>query len=113
MDYKAKLRYIKISPKKLAIITDIVRGKKLSDAEIILKTTPKKGAFYISKLLKSAESSAREKGAKDLGALSIKELYVGPGPMLKRGQPVARGSWHPILKRTSHLSVTLSEEAKK
>lgn len=101
-----KARYLKISAQKLNLVTKIVRGKSLSQAEAILKFSKLKAARLVFKLLASAKAAARDRG------LALKEFFVleisaGQGPSLKRGHPVSRGSWHPIRKKTAHLILKL------
>jgi large subunit ribosomal protein L22 len=107
-----KLRYLRMSPKKVAQVAALVRGKPLAEALAVLKLTPKKAAHYLRKLLHSAQAAAAEKGLKgDKTGWLVEEMRVDGGPSLKRGQPVARGVWHSLLKRTSHLTVKLKEAA--
>lgn len=109
-EVQVKLRYLRMSPKKVAQVADTVRGKSLAEALAVLKLTPKKAAYYLLKLLRSAKAVAAEKGLKGgEEALFIRELRVDGGPLLKRGQAVSRGVWHPLLKRTSHVTVKLGE----
>lgn len=109
-EVEVKLRYLRMSPKKVNQLADQVRGKSLEEATGVLKLTPKKAARYLLKLLSAAKAAAVDKGLKGANtALFIKELRVDGGPLLKRGQPVSRGVWHPLLKRTSHVTVKLGE----
>lgn len=112
-EIEVKLRYLRMSPKKVAHVADTVRGKSLAQALAVLKLMPNKAAHYLFKLLRSAKAAAADKGLKgEETALFVKEIRVDGGPMLKRGQPVSRGVWHPLLKRTSHIAVKLAEGKK-
>lgn len=113
MQATAKLSNIKISPKKAVLVVDAIRGLTVVEAEKLLRTTPKKAAHFLLKVLLSAAANARQLSGKTKEELKITEIKVDGGPMLKRGQPVSRGMWHPILKRTSHISVSLGEVNKK
>lgn len=109
MEAEAKLKYLRMSPKKVALVADSLRGKRAMEAEKILKVMPKKAAHYLLKLLMSAVANAQVKDSVKKEDLVVKEIRVDGGPVLKRGQPVSRGVWHPILKRTSHISIKLVE----
>jgi large subunit ribosomal protein L22 len=111
MEVKAKLSFIRIATRKVNILAAEVRGKKLPEALIYLRLSPrKKIALTISKLLKSAAANAEQKGTIDVDTLIVKQIIVGKGPTLKRFTPRAKGSASPINKRTSHVSVTLAEK---
>lgn len=110
---KAHLRNIRITPKKTSIIAELVRGKKVTEALTILKFTPKKAAKFLYKVLKSAVANAENNFKQDKNNLIIKNLIVTEGPAYKRGKPASRGRWHPIIKRTSHITITLEVWDKK
>lgn len=109
---KAILRQIRISPKKANLVACLVRNKKASEAVDILKFTPKKGAKILGKLLNSAIANAENNNKQDKNDLTIKEIIVTEGSTYKRRVPVSRGRAHPILKRTSHITVTLMSKEK-
>lgn len=113
MESTANLRHIRISPKKVTVVATAIRGRSVLEAEGLLRTTPKKASRYLLKLLLSAVANARQKSGIKKEDLTISEVRVDGGPMLKRGQPVSRGVWHPILKRTSHISIKLKEAKEK
>ena len=110
----AHLKYVRISPRKVKIVLDLIRGKDTELAMAILKNTPKSASAYLEKLLKSAIANAEHKNAeKHLGMntdnLYVAECFVCPGPTLKRIRPKDHGRAHRILKRTSHITVVLKE----
>lgn len=111
MEVKAKIKYLKQSPRKVRLIADLIRGGDVIDAEKQLHFSSKKGAEHLLKLLKSAVSNAENL---QLGKdnLRIKEIRVNKGPILKRFMPRARGRATTIRKRTSHVSLTLEEKKK-
>lgn len=102
-----------ISPKKVAPVADLVRGKDVEAAKIILTFDPTKAAALLLKVLKSAEANAvtNSKLAKD--SLYVSEVWVSGGALLKRGRIVAKSRYNPVLKRTAHIYVGLSERADK
>jgi large subunit ribosomal protein L22 len=104
---KAIARTNRITPKKANLIAGMVRGKSTAESLDILKYTPKKAAKIIFKLLKSAVENAKNNFQQDEKSLFIKEIIIGKGPTLKRSVPVSRGRSHPILKRTSHITILL------
>lgn len=110
-DITAKLNYFRTSPRKVRLVADLVRGKNLTQALSQLQFTEKKSAGAISKLIKSAISNAKHNfKINDREKLYIKKITVDEGPTLKRFMPRARGSASPIRKRTSHITVVLSEK---
>jgi large subunit ribosomal protein L22 len=98
----------RISPKKLAPVADLVRGKNILDAKIALTFDPTKAAKMILKVLNSAEANALHNNKMN-NSLYVSEIWVGAGPMLKRGRLVAKSRFSPILKRTANIYVGLSE----
>src|SRR3990167_1451022 len=104
---KAILRQIRISPKKVNLVAALVRNKKALDAVDILRFTQKKGAPIIKKVLQSAMANAINNYKQSKEELYLKEIVVTEGPTYKRSVPVSRGRMHPILKRTSHITVKL------
>ena len=110
MESKAILRYARISPRKVGIVLDLIRGKDVEMAHAILKNTPKSASEYLLKLLNSAVANAENNKNMDRGSLIVSECYVCPGPTLKRIMPRARGSADRILKRTSHITIIVKEK---
>jgi large subunit ribosomal protein L22 len=107
MEAKAIQRYVRITPRKCNQVLDLIRGSSVEQAQITLQFTPKLGARIIEKVLKSAAANAIQKGER-LENLFVKEAIVGAGPTLKRWLPRAQGRATPLLKRTSHVSVTVA-----
>jgi large subunit ribosomal protein L22 len=107
---KASATHIRISPRKVRMVVDTVRGKSVSQALSVLGFTRKKAALPVQKLLRSAVANAVENdGINDVETLVIDSIMVDEGPTLKRYMPRARGRATPIRKRTSHIRVTLRE----
>jgi large subunit ribosomal protein L22 len=106
---KAHARYVRISPRKIRLVMDAVRGKKVEEALNILSFMPKKGAAILKKLIESAVANAQENQNLDVDRLRIAQIYADEGPMLKRWRPRALGRATMIRKRTSHLTVILEE----
>ena len=110
MEAKAYLKYARISPRKVQIVLDLIRGKDAEIAMAILKNTPKSASEYLIKLLKSAIANAENNHDMDASKLYVSECFVCPGPTLKRVMPRAKGSADRILKRTSHVTIVLKEK---
>jgi len=105
----AVTRYVRIAPRKLRLVADLVRGHKVNEAINIVKFTPKKGAKIVYKTLMSAVSNANQKGTLDIDNLYVKTIYVDEGPAMKRYLPRAQGRATLIKKKSSHLVLTLAE----
>jgi len=100
-----------MSPRKVRLVADTVRGKSVADARAVLSFMPKVSALPLLKLLNSAEKNAMHtSGASDASALKVSELYVNQGKTLKRHMPRAHGSAYQILKRTSKITLVLAEK---
>lgn len=106
---KAILRYARISPSKVKIVIDLVRGKDLDEAYAIIKHTPKAASEILVKLLKSAEANAVNNNDLDRDKLYVAEAYANQGPTLKRIRPRARGSASRIRKKTCHITLVVRE----
>ena len=106
-DAKAYLKYVRISPRKVKIVLDLIRGKDAATAMAILKNTPKSASEYLIKLLKSAVANAENNFGMDVSKLYVSECFVCPGPTLKRGQARGRGGYDRLLKRTSHVTIAV------
>ncbi len=113
MEAKAKVLYVRISPRKVKIVLDLIRGKKIGDAMAILKHTPKAASEYVYKLVVSAAANAEHNFSMDPEKLYVSECFVCPGPTLKRMMPRAQGRGDRILKRTSHITVVVKEKEDK
>lgn len=109
MEAKAVAKYVRMSPIKLKPITDLVRGKDLSEALTILKFTPGKGSVLVEKVVKSAAANAENNHDMNVDKLYVAEVYVHKGPTMKRWRAGAQGRASLILKRSSHIGVTLRE----
>lgn len=107
----AHLRKIRISPKKVNLVAGMVRNKSVKEALSILEFTNKSAAKPLYKVIHSAMSNAEHNFKQNPDALVIKEIIVNDGPIYKRFQPVSRGRAHPILKRTSHITVKIEASA--
>lgn len=110
MAYTAKHRFARIAPRKARLVMDLIRGRKVDDALALLKFSKKRAAVLINQVVRSAVANATEKEA-DADALIVAQAWVDPGPVIKRFQPKDRGKAYSIMKRTSHLVVTLDERA--
>ena len=109
-DARAYLKYVRISPRKVKIVLDLIRGKDVATAMAILKNTPKSASEYLIKLLKSAVANAEHNFNMDASKLYVSECFVCPGPTLKRIQPRAQGRAFRIFKRTSHITLAVKEK---
>ncbi len=110
MEARAVARYIRISPRKVRLVVDLIRGKSLEEARAILRYTPKRGAYYVAKVLESAAANAVNNHDMLEDRLYVKAAYVDEGPALKRVLPRARGRADIMKKRTSHITVILGEK---
>ena len=108
---KAHAKYLRISPRKVKIVADLIRGKSLEQATAILLTTPKAASEPLLKLLKSACANAENNFEMDPDNLYVAEAYATAGPILKRGRPRAQGRMYRINKRTSHITIVVAEKA--
>ena len=104
-------KYIRISPSKVQVVLDLIRGQSYKDAVAILKTTPKAAAEPVLKCMNSAAANAEVNLGMNKDALYVAECFADQGPTLKRMQPVSHGRGYRILKRTSHITVILDERA--
>ncbi len=110
MEAKAYLRGLRITPRKVGIVLDLVRNKPVGTAIAILQNTPKAASTPVLKLLKSAIANAENNFGMDVSKLYVKTCYVGPGSTMKRRMPRARGSADVILKRSSHVTMIVAEK---
>ncbi len=109
MEVRAVAKYLRVSPYKVRLVADLVRGKKVEEALTLLKFLPKKGGRLINKTLRSAVANAENMQTIDVDTLIIKTIMVDEGPSLKRWRPRAMGRATRILKRTSHITMVLEE----
>jgi len=109
---KAKLMKARISAKKIGPVVDLIKGKNVRDAKISLNFDGTKASKLVLKVLRSAEANAIHNNKMDKDKLYITEVWVGQGSATKSGQFAGKGNFRPILKRTSHIYVNLSERGK-
>ena len=109
MEAKAVAKYVRMSPIKLKPVADLVRGKDVNEALTILKFTPGKGAEIVEKVVQSALANADVKEM-DTDNLYVAEVYANQGPTMKRWRAGSQGRASIILKRSSHVGVTLREK---
>ena len=105
----AKLRYLRIAPRKVRLVVNLIRGKNVEQAQTMLKFVVKKGSLPVLKLLQSALASAKRNFNAVESNLYISKITVDEGPKLKRMMPRARGQGYEIQKKTSHITIELSE----
>ena len=110
LEAKTTLRYARISSRKVKIVADLIRGKKVDEALAIVKFTPKASSEILEKLLKSAIANAENNHGMNRGNLIVSEIYANQGPTLKRIRPAAKGSAVRIRKRTCHITIVVKEE---
>lgn len=110
-EVKAVAKFVRIAPRKVRVVIDLIRGKDVADAFAILKFTPKRGSKFIEKVLKSAVANAENNFDLDAEKLFVSSCFVDQGPTLKRIHPRSRGQAFGILKHTSHITVMVSEKA--
>ena len=109
MEPKAVAKYIRIAPRKIRVVIDLIRGKNVGEAFAILKYTPKVGAEVVEKVLQSAVANAEHNYDMNTDKLFVAAAYVDQGPTMKRIHPRSRGQAFKILKRSSHVSVIVKE----
>ena len=109
MQAKAILKYARLTPSKAKRVADLVKGKKADEALLSLKFMPYRGARYVAKALRSAMANAEQKNA-DAEKMKIKSAVVGAGPSMKRMEPRSMGRANIRKKRSSHITILLSDE---
>ncbi|MFD1178931.1 50S ribosomal protein L22 [Paenibacillus puldeungensis] len=110
MEAKAHARSIRIAPRKAQLVVDLIRGKQVGDAIAILRHTPKAASPIVEKLLNSAIANAEHNYSMDVNKLVVTQAYVNQGPTMKRFRPRAMGRASRINKRTSHITLVVSEK---
>ena len=110
MEAKAHLKYLRMSPRKVKIVCDLIRGKDVGVAAAILMNTPKAACEPMLKLLRSAAANAENNHNMNTDLLYVDQVFVCPGPVMKRVRPRAQGRAFRILKRTSHITIVLKEK---
>jgi large subunit ribosomal protein L22 len=109
METRAAAKFIRVSPRKIRLVMDQVRGRKVEEALNILSFAPQKGARILRKLINSAVANAEQNSNVDVDSLYVKRLYADEGPTMKRWRPRAQGRATRINKRTSHLTIIVDE----
>lgn len=112
MESQAVLRYARVSPRKVRLVADLVRGKPLPEAIAQLGVTQKRAAPIVAKLLRSAAANAADRHGSDVDQLWVKRIFVDQGPTLQRWMTRAHGSASPMRHRTSHITVVVDDEKK-
>ncbi len=107
MEFKSEQKYLILSPRKIRPVVEVIKKMTPNKALESLPFIKKRASEFVFKVIKSAVANATQKGV-DSNTLIFKEIQIGEGPRLKRGQPVSRGRWHPIKKRMSHVKVILT-----
>jgi large subunit ribosomal protein L22 len=109
MPFQAKHRFARIAPRKARLLMNLIRGRDVDDAITMLQFSKQRASGMIEKVVRSAVANAAEQEVRSRNALFVKECWVDPGPTIKRFQPKDRGKAYSIMKRTSHLVVSLDE----
>ncbi len=111
VEVRAVAKYIRMSPRKVRLVVDLVRGRDVDEALTMLRFTPKAAARVVAKVIASAAANADEAYGISSDELYISDIRADAGPTLKRGRAGARGRYKPILKRSSHITVVLAGRA--
>ena len=109
MQVSAKLTFIRITPQKTRLVADQIRGKKVEPALEIFRFSPKKAANIVQKVLESAIANAEHNEGADIDELKVSKIFVDDGPTHRRFQARAKGRASKILKRTSHITIEVSD----
>ncbi len=112
MEAKAIAKGVRIAPRKARLVINLIRGKSVTEAEIILSNLNKEAARLSLKVLKSAVANAENNLGLDKNKLYVKEAYINEGQTMKRIKFGSRGHVDPIKKRTSHITIVVSDEAR-
>ena len=111
MEARASQKYIRISPRKVGVVCELIRGKSVAQANAILALTPKAACEPLAKLVKSAAANAENNHGMDPEKLYVAEALCTGGPIIKRFMPRAQGRAYRINKRTSHVTIAVTEKA--
>lgn len=106
----AHAKHVRIAPRKVQLVIDLIRGKHVGEAISILRHTPRAASPVLEKILNSAIANAEHNHSLDANKLVISQIFVNPGPIMKRFQPHAQGRAFRINKRTSHITLVVSEK---
>jgi large subunit ribosomal protein L22 len=109
MEAKSIQRHVRIAPRKMRVVANLIRNKPVTTALEALSLTPKKAALVVKKALSSAVANVQQKGEVDIDALVVTRIFVDEGPTMRRFKPRAMGRATRINKRTSHLTVEVAE----
>jgi large subunit ribosomal protein L22 len=107
---KAHVKFVRIAPRKAQLVADLIRGKQVGEAIAILRHTPKSASTIIEKLLNSAIANAEHNFQLDVNKLVVSQVFANQGPTMKRFRPRAMGRASRINKRTSHITLVVSEK---
>jgi large subunit ribosomal protein L22 len=110
MPAQALAKSVQISPRKVAVVASLIRGRSVADALVILEHTPRHSALAVIKVVNSAKANADHNHGLKPATLQITEITVTPGPRLKRFRPVSHGRAHPFQRKTSHIKVIVDGE---
>lgn len=110
METKATVKTVRVTPRKARLVLDLVRGKSVDEAQATLQFMPNKAAAVIAKVIKSVAANAVHNHQMDADRLFVKACYADEGVVMKRFMPRAKGNAAQILKRTSHITVVVSDE---
>ena len=110
MEVKASAKHVRIAPRKVRVVVDLIRGKDIGEALAILRNTPKAASPLVEKVLKSAVANAEHNYDLNADNLYVAKAFVDQGPTLKRYRARARGMATRILKKTSHITLMLAEQ---
>lgn len=111
MPFQATHKFARIAPRKARLLMDLVRGRDVDDAISMLKFSKKRASGMVERVIRSAVANANESEVTPRGTLYVARAWVDAGPTIKRFQPKDRGKAYSIMKRTSHLVVTVDERA--
>ena len=111
MEVFAHVKFVRMSPRKVKLVCDMIRGQDVKSAAAYLSQTSKAACEPMAKLLKSAVANAEHNHGMNADNLVVTTAIANPGPTLKRGMPRARGRYNRILKRTTHITIGVSEKA--
>ncbi|MBF8258116.1 MAG: LSU ribosomal protein L22p [Actinobacteria bacterium] len=109
MEASATARFVRMSPRKARLVVDLIRGKRISDAQTVLRLAKKASASLVKKVLDSAVANAGQTGVIDLDTLYVKKAYVDLGASQKRFRPAPMGRAHKYRRRTSHITIVVDE----
>mgnify|MGYP002514023780 CR=1 FL=1 len=112
MEAVAKVTHVRIAPRKVRIVIDLIRNKPVAEALAILRHVPKAASPIVEKLLKSAIANAENNHSLDIDSLVVSKIMVDEGPSLKRIMPRAKGRADRIVKRTSHITVVVADSVR-